>query len=96
VMESPATYALVVAGVLALVAYSTALQRGSVVQATAPLVVSETVAPALVGIALLGDDTRPGWAAVAVLGFALAVAGAVSLSRHGELSEEDSSRLTGR
>ena len=85
----PATWALVVAGGLAILAYSTAMQRGSVTGATAPLVVGETVVPALVGLALLGDRTRAGWGWVAVLGFVLAVAGAVSLSRHGEVREGD-------
>lgn len=85
--SNPATYALAVAGGLALLAYSTALQRGSVTQATAPLVVGETVAPALVGLLLLGDAPREGWGWVAALGFTLAVAGAVSLSRHGEIEE---------
>ncbi len=84
-VRSPATYALAVAGVVATLAYSIALQRGSVTQATAPLVVGETVAPALVGLLLLGDQPRPGWGAVACVGFVLAVAGAVSLSRHGEV-----------
>ena len=84
-LRSPATYALVAAGVLAMLTYSIALQRGTVTQATAPLVVGETVAPALVGLLLLGDQARPGWGWVAVVGFALAVAGAVSLARHGEL-----------
>ena len=84
-LTSPATYALVVAGVLAMLTYSIALQRGSVTQATAPLVVGETVAPALVGLLLLGDHARPGWGWVAVVGFTLSVAGAVSLARHGEI-----------
>ena len=84
---SPATYALAIAGALALLTYSTALQRGTVTQATAPLVVGETVAPALVGLLLLGDQPREGWGWVATLGFVLAVAGAVSLSRHGEVGE---------
>ena len=91
-VASPATYALVGAGVLALLTYSTALQRGTVTEATAPLVVGETVLPALVGLLLLGDEPRAGWGWVAVVGFVLAVAGALSLSRHGEISEHDLSR----
>ncbi len=83
-LRSPAAYALAVAGAVALLAYSTALQRGSVTAATAPLVVGETVAPALVGLLVLGDRPRSGWEIVAALGFTLAVAGALSLSRHGE------------
>ena len=40
--------------------YSTALQRGTVTQATAPLVVGETVVPAIVGVVMLGDVPRGG------------------------------------
>lgn len=84
-LTDPATYALVVAAAVALLSYSIALQRGTVTQATAPLVVGETIAPALVGLVMLGDAPRPGWGWVAAVGFALAVGGAVALSRHGEL-----------
>lgn len=87
--RNPATYALLLAGLVALMAYATALQRGTVTQATAPLVVGETVAPAIVGIMLLGDQPRPGWEWVAAVGFGLAVLGAVSLSGHGEVTPED-------
>jgi drug/metabolite transporter (DMT)-like permease len=88
-LSVPATYALVVAGALAMLTYSIALQRGSVTEATAPLVVGETVAPALVGLLLLGDHARPGWGWVAVVGFVLSVAGAVGLARHGEVAAAD-------
>jgi drug/metabolite transporter (DMT)-like permease len=84
-LASPATYALVLAGIVAMLAYSIALQRGTVTQATAPLVVGETIAPALVGILLLGDRPRAGWEWVAVLGFVFAVGGALSLAGHGEV-----------
>ncbi|AWB92425.1 hypothetical protein [Aeromicrobium chenweiae] len=84
-LESPATYGLVVGGAVAMLTYSIALQRGSVTRATAPLVVGETVVPAVVGLLLLGDHPRHGWGPVALAGFVLAVAGAVSLARHGEL-----------
>lgn len=88
-LKNPTTYALAVACVVALLTYSTALQRGTVTQATAPLVVGETIAPAIVGITLLGDRPREGWAWIAALGFTLAVGGALSLARHGELSEAE-------
>lgn len=84
-LTAPATYALLVAAALALATYASALQRGSVVQATAPLVVGETVLPAVAGLALLGDHSRPGWDAVAVVGFVIAVGGCLVLSRYGEV-----------
>jgi drug/metabolite transporter (DMT)-like permease len=67
-VRDPATYALAVAAVVALLSYSTALQRGTVTQATAPLVVGETIAPALVGVVMLGDVPKAGWEWVAVVG----------------------------
>ncbi|MFI7062551.1 hypothetical protein ACIBL3_16335 [Kribbella sp. NPDC050124] len=88
-LKSPATYALILAGGIALLTYSTALQRGSVTQATAPLVIAETVAPALVGLLMLGDRPRPGWGWVAAVGFVLAVTGALTLSRHGDLAQSE-------
>ena len=86
-LRDPATYALAVAAVVALLSYSTALQRGTVTQATAPLVVGETVVPALVGVVMLGDVPREGWTWVAVVGFALAVGGALALAGHGDIAE---------
>jgi drug/metabolite transporter (DMT)-like permease len=88
-LRSPAAYALVVAGAVALLAYSTALQRGSVTAATAPLVVGETVVPALVGLLVLGDHPRAGWGIVAAVGFTFAVAGTLTLARHGEVTDAE-------
>jgi drug/metabolite transporter (DMT)-like permease len=93
-LTDPATYALGVSALVGALAYSTALQRGTVTQATAPLVVGETIVPAAIGLFLLGDVPRPGWGWVAVVGFLLAVAGALSLSRHGEMHAGEDSDLT--
>jgi drug/metabolite transporter (DMT)-like permease len=83
-VTSLATYTAVLAGVTAIWLYATALQRGGVVVATATMLVGETVPPSVVGVALLGDHTRPGWTPVAVAGFVIAVAGALVLARFGE------------
>ncbi|MEO3937177.1 hypothetical protein V3N99_10510 [Dermatophilaceae bacterium Soc4.6] len=80
-LTHPALWALALSGLVALLAYSTALQRGAVTQATAPLLIGETLVPAVVGIALLGDRTRDGFGPVAVVGFVLALAGALALAR---------------
>ncbi|MER7476833.1 hypothetical protein ABTX60_04095 [Streptomyces sp. NPDC126510] len=84
----PATYALLLGGGAAFLLLTTALQRGSVTTATAGLVLGETVAPALIGVVWLGDRTRPGLGWLAILGFAVAVAGALALSRFGEAPVE--------
>ena len=49
---------------------------------------AETTPPAVVGVLLLGDHTRPGLGGLAVLGFSLAVVCAVALARFGETDEQ--------
>jgi hypothetical protein len=66
---------------------TSALSRGSVTTAVAGMVVGETVGPALVGVAWLGDRTRPGLGWMVEAGFAVAVIAALALSRFGEAPE---------
>ena len=80
----PAFYSVAAAGALAMLFYASALQRGSVTTATAMMIIGETVLPSLVGVIALGDRTKPGFASVAIAGFALAVAAALALARFGE------------
>ncbi|MFD4567416.1 hypothetical protein ACFWOX_23910 [Streptomyces sp. NPDC058467] len=88
-LSNPATYALLLGGGAAFLLLTSALQRGSVTTATAGLVIGETIGPALVGVVWLGDRTRPGLEWLAVLGFAVAVVGALALARFGEAPGED-------
>jgi drug/metabolite transporter (DMT)-like permease len=81
VITSPASYAVAVSGALAFFLYSVALQRGSVMTATAPMIVMQTATPAAVGVLLLGDTIRPGWSLAAALGLLLSGAGATALAR---------------
>ena len=81
---NPAMYALLVGGGAAFLLLTTALQRGSVTTATAGLVIGETIGPAAVGVVWLGDRTREGLEWLAVLGFLVAVVGALALARFGE------------
>lgn len=84
VVRDPAVYAAIGGGVVAFLFFATGLQRGSVTAVSAAVVVGETALPALVGILVLDDHTRPGFAPVALLGFLFAVVGALALSRFGE------------
>ena len=84
-LGDPAAYVIAVAGALAFLCLTTAMQRGSVTTVTALMVVGETMLPAVIGVALLGDRTRPGYGPVAVLGFLAAVGSALALARFGEL-----------
>ncbi|MFG2475248.1 hypothetical protein [Streptomyces fagopyri] len=88
-VRNPAVYALLVGGGAGFLLLTTALQRGSVTTATAGLVIGETIGPALVGVVWLGDRTREGLEWLAVLGFLVAVAGALALARFGEAPAED-------
>lgn len=83
-LTNPATYALLIGGGAAFLLLTSALQRGSVTTATAGMVIGETIGPAAVGVVWLGDRTRDGLAWLAVLGFLVAVAGALALARFGE------------
>ena len=62
--------------------FATALQRGSVTRATALTFAVDTVVPAGIGLALLGDATRPGYATIAAVGFVLTITGALALATH--------------
>jgi drug/metabolite transporter (DMT)-like permease len=86
-VKSPAAYTLAAAGILSFLLYATALEGGSVTTATAAVVLAETMPPALIGVLFLGDTTRHGLAAVAILGFILAVVCALALARFGEAGE---------
>ncbi|MGW0870267.1 hypothetical protein ACWD3Z_07195 [Streptomyces sp. NPDC002740] len=86
-LTDPALYALLLGGGAAFLLLTTALQRGSVTTATAGMVIGETIGPALVGVVWLGDRTREGLGWLAVLGFVVAVAGALALARFGEAPE---------
>ncbi|MQY08991.1 DMT family transporter [Actinomadura macrotermitis] len=83
-IRDPATYALAAGGLVAFLYYATALQRGTVTSTVAALVVAQTAAPAAIGIWLLGDHSRPGYAPVAITGFVLALAATLTLARFGE------------
>lgn len=81
VLTSPETYLVCLCGILAFSLYSLALQRGSVTGATAPMIVMQTVTPALVGLLLLDDQVRDGWLIVSLIGFVASVSGAIALAR---------------
>ena len=76
VLRAPETYLVIVAGLVAFLLYAHAMQRGSVTRTTAAMVVTQTAVPAAVGIALLGDEVRDGYAGLGAVGFVLALTGA--------------------
>ncbi|WP_330254188.1 hypothetical protein OG874_06395 [Nocardia sp. NBC_00565] len=85
-LADPAAWTIAIAGVGGFYLHTVALQLGSVNGATAALVVGETVIPGIAGVLLLGDTARPGWQWLAILGFVLAIGGAVAVAVFGNLS----------
>jgi len=79
---NPATYAIVVSGVIGTLLYATALQRGSVTAVFGVSTVGQTIGPAVTGWLLLGDSVHQGTAPYAAVGFGLAIVGALVLGRH--------------
>jgi len=58
---------------------SLGLRRAAVTAVNAPLILLETLVPAVIGIAVFDDRVRAGWWPVLILGFALSTAGALVL-----------------
>ncbi|MFJ5776961.1 hypothetical protein [Streptomyces sp. NPDC093094] len=87
VLADPAAYAVVVSGISGYLLLIQALQSGAVTAATAAMVIGQSVGPAVFGVVWLGDTTRHGLAPVAAAGFALSIAGALTLARFGEAEQ---------
>jgi drug/metabolite transporter (DMT)-like permease len=94
-VRSPAAYTLAAAGIVSFLMYASALEGGSVTVATSAVVLCETLPAAVVGVIFLGDSTRRGMLGLAIPGFILAVAGALTLARFGEAGEESRPRPEG-
>jgi drug/metabolite transporter (DMT)-like permease len=88
---SPASYAVVVSGLIGTLLYATALQRGSVTAVYGLSTVGQTIGPAVTGWLLLGDSVHPGTAPIAGVGFGLSILGALVLGRHAQPSGREPS-----
>lgn len=88
----PLAWAIVGYGGLALLLFAMSLQRGPVTTTAAVTVSAETLLPAILGVLVLGDASRPGFAGLAVAGFALTLLGAVALARFAEPEPESGTR----
>jgi hypothetical protein len=81
---NPLLWAIIVHGAVGMSFFTVALQRDAVTLITAITLVFEVVVPSLIGISLFGDAIEPGRMPLAVIGFLLAIGGAISLSRFAE------------
>jgi drug/metabolite transporter (DMT)-like permease len=95
-VTEPASYALLAAGGVSFVFMTESVRGGAVTTATASMVLAETAPPALLGVLLLGDHTRNGLVPLAIIGFALAVVGALALARYGEIPDDGEEAPQGR
>lgn len=80
VLTQPAAWALLVLGGLGAVMYARGLELGSLGPVTAVVWVVEVVLPGAVGVAVLGDTVRAGWAPAALVGVGFAIPGCVALA----------------
>jgi drug/metabolite transporter (DMT)-like permease len=81
----PVVWALLAQGALAVIAYGFALHRGRVTTVAAITMVVETVFPAIVGLAFLGDAVRDHLTPLAVIGFVATLAGSLALANQAEV-----------
>jgi drug/metabolite transporter (DMT)-like permease len=81
VATDPVAWSLLGYAALGLGLYTVALSRGAVGPVVAVLAVTETLAPGLLGLVLLGDSIRAGWVFGFVVGLVLALGGVVVLAR---------------
>lgn len=88
-LADPAAWAMGFAGLLGLLVSATAMQRASVVTVTAATVATEAVAAAILGLVVCGDRPMAGTEVWAVVGFVVALAGALGLARFGAPAEEE-------
>ena len=85
VIATPLPWAMAGFAVVALYCYSAALQRGRVTVVAAVTFAVETVVPALIGLAVLGDRARPGFGPVAAAGDVVTLGAALQLARLAEV-----------
>lgn len=79
-VRQPMVVVVVAGGLIAVVAYVRAVERGSVSMAAALVAVIEVVVPGTVGLLLLGDTVRGGWAPAAWVAVLAALVGCVTLA----------------
>lgn len=80
VLSEPVAWYIAVFGAIGALAYARALEGGAVGPVTSVLWVIEVVVPGLVGVLVLGDGVRAGWAPAALVAIIIGLAGSVVLA----------------
>ena len=92
VLADPGLWAIAANGIVATAVFALALQKGTATTVAAVMFTTNTVLPATLGLTLLGDVLRPGLIEVGVIGFVLAVAGAIAVAHYSQLASQRPSR----
>jgi hypothetical protein len=85
-LGGPTPYALVGYSLVGITAYASAIARGKVTTVTGVTFAVETIVPSVVGLLVLDDSTRAGFAPVAAVGFVATVAATIALTRVAEMT----------
>jgi len=80
VLAQPVAWAVLAFGLVGAVMYARGLEKGRLGPVTAVMWVVEVVLPGIVGVAVLGDGVRAGWAPAALAGVVAAVGGCIVLA----------------
>lgn len=86
VLREPMAWALILGGVIAMVAYGMALDSGSATMVAAVSFSAETIVPSAIGLLFLGDHIRPGLDVLAAVGFAATLGGCLALASRAEVT----------
>ncbi|MFD4670004.1 hypothetical protein ACFWNN_09730 [Lentzea sp. NPDC058450] len=78
----PATWAIVLNGLVAAVLFAMALQKGGPTGVTAMMFTTNTALSSFVGLVYLGDTVRDGYVFAAAAGFVLAISGAIAVAHY--------------
>lgn len=79
-LENPLSWVLIAYSGLGMLFFSIALQRTSATTVNAVAVALQTVAPAIIGITLLGDGVRTGYWPLMIAAMAVTLVGAIALA----------------
>jgi hypothetical protein len=92
----PSVWAIILNGVAATVVFALALQKGLPTTVSAVMFTTDTVLPSAIGLALLDDGIRHGWAGAAGLAFLVAISGAVALAHFSAIHPDQLPAPAGR
>jgi hypothetical protein len=81
IAADPLAWALVAYGLTGLLLYAYALEHGEVGPVTALLWIAEVTVPSIIGVALLSDTVRTGWAPIAGIALFASLGAAAVLAR---------------